>query len=212
MWWADIEVPNDPVDRSSKESLACYPWRTFYPLSDGFSIQNHRITMTGIFSNTPAWFVNLAVKQTYAITLKKRSKSFRVCLCTPPLLFRRQPPQLNCLPFNFLKVRKRNEEKGLFQKCLANCPKTNDYKLTPTLRRPKPFSIKSCSKGAQGLSVSPPLFRIFTESSVSLRQCWRQWGSRYAIHAGRNLPDKGFRYLRTVRVTAAVYWSLPSRR
>ena len=30
--------------------------------------------------------------------------------------------------------------------------------------------------------------------------------SRYAIRAGRNLPDKEFRYLRTVIVTAAVYW------
>ena len=29
---------------------------------------------------------------------------------------------------------------------------------------------------------------------------------RYAIRAGRNLPDKEFRYLRTVIVTAAVYW------
>ena len=29
--------------------------------------------------------------------------------------------------------------------------------------------------------------------------------SRYAVHAGRNLPDKGLRYLRTVIVTAAVY-------
>ncbi len=27
----------------------------------------------------------------------------------------------------------------------------------------------------------------------------------YAIRAGRNLPDKEFRYLRTVIVTAAVY-------
>jgi len=26
------------------------------------------------------------------------------------------------------------------------------------------------------------------------------------IRAGRNLPDKEFRYLRTVIVTAAVYW------
>jgi hypothetical protein len=34
-----------------------------------------------------------------------------------------------------------------------------------------------------------------------LRQC----GQRYAIRAGRNLPDKEFRYLRTVIVTAAVY-------
>ena len=33
----------------------------------------------------------------------------------------------------------------------------------------------------------------------------RQRPSRYAIRAGRNLPDKEFRYLRTVIVTAAVY-------
>src|SRR4029078_8112245 len=30
----------------SWESSACYPRRTFYPLSDGPSTQNHRITMT----------------------------------------------------------------------------------------------------------------------------------------------------------------------
>src|SRR5207245_9504443 len=35
--------------------------------------------------------------------------------------------------------------------------------------------------------------------------CSRQQLSRYAIRAGRNLPDKEFRYLRTVIVTAAVY-------
>jgi hypothetical protein len=33
----------------------------------------------------------------------------------------------------------------------------------------------------------------------------RQRPDRYAIRAGRNLPDKEFRYLRTVIVTAAVY-------
>ena len=33
----------------------------------------------------------------------------------------------------------------------------------------------------------------------------RQLPSRYAIHAGRYLTDKEFRYLRTVIVTAAVY-------
>ncbi len=31
-----------------------------------------------------------------------------------------------------------------------------------------------------------------------------------AIRAGRNLPDKEFRYLRTVIVTAAVYWGFSS--
>src|SRR3546814_283543 len=52
---------------------------------------------------------------------------------------------------------------------------------------------------------SSDLARIFTGNSISLSRCWRQWGSRYAIRAGRNLPDKEFRYLRTVIVTAAVY-------
>ena len=31
------------------------------------------------------------------------------------------------------------------------------------------------------------------------------------LRAGRNLPDKEFRYLRTVIVTAAVYWGLSSK-
>ena len=39
----------------------------------------------------------------------------------------------------------------------------------------------------------------------------RQRPNRYAFRAGRNLPDKEFRYLRTVIVTAAVYWGFNSR-
>ena len=38
----------------------------------------------------------------------------------------------------------------------------------------------------------------------------RQCPDRYAIRAGQNLPDKEFRYLRTVIVTAAVYWGFNS--
>lgn len=49
-----------------------------------------------------------------------------------------------------------------------------------------------------------------TGNSISLSRCWRQRGSRYAIRAGRNLPDKEFRYLRTVIVTAAVYLGFSS--
>jgi hypothetical protein len=39
----------------------------------------------------------------------------------------------------------------------------------------------------------------------------RQRSNHYAFRAGRNLPDKEFRYLRTVIVTAAVYWGLNSK-
>ena len=39
----------------------------------------------------------------------------------------------------------------------------------------------------------------------------RQWGNRYTIHAGQQLINKEFRYLRTVRVTAAVYQGFNSK-
>ena len=39
----------------------------------------------------------------------------------------------------------------------------------------------------------------------------RQRPDRYAFRAGQNLPDKEFRYLRTVIVTAAVHWGFNSK-
>ncbi len=77
--------------------------------------------------------------------------------------------------------------------------------LPPILHMFFPGSASSYSKGSQGLSVFPRVRSIFTANSISLSPPPRQWGSRYAIRAGRNLPDKEFRYLRTVIVTAAVH-------
>ena len=51
---------------------------------------------------------------------------------------------------------------------------------------------------------------IFTDIAISPGPCLRQCSDRYAIRAGRNLPDKEFRYLRTVIVTAAVHQDLVS--
>jgi hypothetical protein len=61
------------------------------------------------------------------------------------------------------------------------------------------------SKGAQGLSVYVRVTGILTGATDSPSSSLRQCPDRYAIRAGRNLPDKEFRYLRTVIVTAAVY-------
>ena len=52
---------------------------------------------------------------------------------------------------------------------------------------------------------------IFTGTTSSPSNSLRQSYDRYAIRAGRNLPDKEFRYLRTVIVTAAVHWGFNSR-
>ena len=78
--------------------------------------------------------------------------------------------------------------------------------LPPILHIKDQCSVSSYSKGSRGLSVLPRVHCIFTASSISLSLGWRQPGHHYAIRAGRNLPDKEFRYLRTVIVTAAVYW------
>ena len=50
--------------------------------------------------------------------------------------------------------------------------------------------------------------RIFTAISISSGGSSRQLSTRYTFHAGRNLPGKGLRYLRTLRVRAVVHWSL----
>ena len=63
----------------------------------------------------------------------------------------------------------------------------------------------SCSKGSRGLFVPSRVIGIFTDTTISLRSWLRQRPDHYTIRAGRNLPDKEFRYLRTVIVTAAVY-------
>lgn len=77
--------------------------------------------------------------------------------------------------------------------------------LPPILHKNIQHPLSGYSKGARGLSVLPQVISIFTDTTISPRPSSRQWPNRYAIHAGRNLPDKEFRYLRTVIVTAAVY-------
>ena len=84
-------------------------------------------------------------------------------------------------------------------------PKPWDRRLPPMLRTSCRRSMAGYSKGARGLFVLMREIGILTDTAVSPSLRRRQPSSRYAIHAGRNLPDKEFRYLRTVIVTAAVY-------
>ena len=96
-------------------------------------------------------------------------------------------------------------------------------KTTPI--RPKPYlpclppilcmtgqnPIPGYSKAPWGLSVQPRVPGVLTGTTISPGLSSRQRSDRYTIRAGRNLPDKEFRYLRTVIVTAAVYWGFISK-
>ena len=77
--------------------------------------------------------------------------------------------------------------------------------LPPILDKLCPNAMPSCSKAPRGLFVLLRVTSIFTRISISPGPSLRQCSSCYAIRAGRNLPDKEFRYLRTVIVTAAVH-------
>ena len=85
------------------------------------------------------------------------------------------------------------------------------HRLPPMLHSEVQCTMTSCSKGAWGLFVLSRGLGILTETAISPSAWSRQCSSRYAIRAGRNLPDKEFRYLRTVIVTAAVYRGFGSK-
>jgi hypothetical protein len=128
----------------------------------------------------------------------------------PPLHFGRRPPQSNCPPDTVL--RPDYGSKLDLQTDKSGISRLTPWKLAPPLQSLPPIlhipirkSMSSCSKGARGLSVQSRVTGIFTGTTNSLSVSLRQRPTRYAIHAGRNLPDKGLRYLRTVIVTAAVY-------
>ncbi len=80
------------------------------------------------------------------------------------------------------------------------------HSLPPILHMLDQIPIPGYSKGSRGLSVPIRVSGIFTAATVSPSPMLRQCPNCYTIRAGRNLPDKEFRYLRTVIVTAAVYW------
>ncbi len=72
--------------------------------------------------------------------------------------------------------------------------------------------MSSCSKAPRGLFVLVRTDGIFTANALSPSPSLRQYPYRYTIRAGQNLPDKEFRYLRTVIVTAAVHRGFSSSR
>ena len=101
-------------------------------------------------------------------------------------------------------------KKGGISTSAPRCLATPAHSLPPILHIQYQNSMLSYSKGSWGLSVPLRVNGIFTVTTISPSSRLRQCPDRYTIRAGRNLPDKEFHYLRTVIVTAAVYWGFSS--
>ncbi len=82
--------------------------------------------------------------------------------------------------------------------------------LPPILYRQYRIPVTIYSEAPWGLFVLSRVTCIFTSTTISPGTLSRQCPNHYAIRAGQNLPDKEFRYLRTVIVTAAVHRGLAS--
>ena len=85
------------------------------------------------------------------------------------------------------------------------------HSLPPILYIVYRIPISSYSIAPRGLSVQSRVTCIFTGIKISPSLWLRQLPDHYAFRAGQNLPDKEFRYLRTVIVTAAVHWGFNSK-
>src|SRR6478736_3801481 len=131
-------------------------------------------------------------------------------LWAPPLHFRRRPPQSNCPPDTVLRpdhgsrLEPKHNKGGI---STSAPPKLalQFHSLPPILHKLNSNPMSGCSKAPRGLFALPRVTCIFTGTSISPDPSLRQRPDRYAIRAGRNLPDKEFRYLRTLIVRAAVY-------
>jgi hypothetical protein len=149
-------VPNDSVDMDSWESSACYPRRTFYPLSDGPSTRDHRITMADF---------------RLCSTCQSRSQA-GLCHCTHQLISDQLEPTIARLRYSLggdrpsqttrhagsppqvhaarLDIR---ERKGGISPLPPSQLTPELHRLPPILHIHSLIPLQSCSKGARGLSV-----------------------------------------------------------
>jgi hypothetical protein len=149
-------VPNLAVDMNSWARSACYPRRTFYPLSDGPSMRNHRITMADF---------------RLCSTCQSRSQA-GLCHCTLRTISDRSEPTFARLRYSLGGDRPSQTThhalsenrfhgssldiekiKGGISRMTPHQPEPMLHSLPPILRIIFPMPIQSCSKGARGLSV-----------------------------------------------------------
>ena len=147
-------MPNTAVDMNSWAVSACYPQSTFYPLSDGPSIRDHRITMTCFRTCSRCTSCSQA----------------GLCHCTDLTVSDRHQPTFVLLRYSLGGDRPSQTSRQTLssdvshklepQNCQGGISTTAPEKpgflnrcLPPILRKQVQGSVSSCSKGSRGLSV-----------------------------------------------------------
>ena len=149
-------MPNNPVDRDSWGLSACYPRRTFYPLSDGPSTRDHRITMTDF----------------RLCSARRPHSQAGLCHCTPQLISDQLEPTIARLRYSLGGDRPSQTTHHAGSRTRIDGPRLDTKrqkggisrlappKLAPRFQSLPPIlhiqpliPLQSCSKGARGLSV-----------------------------------------------------------
>ena len=148
-------MPNHAVDRNSRARSACYPQGSFYPLSDGLSTKNRRITKPDFRPCS---------------TCLSRSQA-PLCLCTRCMISNHaegtlgrlryllggdRPSQTTHLTLSSEPVRselERSRGKSSIPTSAQQLPRSLLHRLLPILCMQRKRSILSYSKAPWGLSV-----------------------------------------------------------
>ena len=149
-------MPNNAVDMSSWASSACYPRSTFYPLSDGPSTRDHRIT-----------------KADFRLCSTRQSRSQAgLCLCTRQLISDQLEPTFARLRYSLGGDRPSQTTHHARSRTRVHGPRLDIHhhkggisrmapqrlaplvqSLPPILHMQSRMPVRSCSKGSRGLSV-----------------------------------------------------------
>ena len=149
-------MPNTAVDMDSWAVSACYPRRTFYPLSDGPSTRDHRITMADF---------------RLCSTCQSRSQA-GFCHCTQRAISDRSEPTFARLRYSLGGDRPSQTTHHTGSRTRLHWPRLDNrmqkggisrtpprqlalslQRLPPILHISTLLPLQSCSKGARGLSV-----------------------------------------------------------
>ena len=206
-------MPNLPAAVGARGRSACYPRGTFYRMIDGPSTRNRRVTKpcfhicssSRSHSQAPFWLYPLraiANRTEGALGLLRYFLGGDRPSQTAHLT--RSPDRIHGSGLE------RQRKKSGISRATPSGLASGFHRLPPILHIPHQHPMPGYSKGPRGLSVLSRVRGIFTTTTISPSLSLRQCPSRYAFRARRNLPDKEFRYLRTLIVRAAVYQSFSS--